>query len=100
MEARQAIIEIRNLHKYFYEPERFAVLKDINTEIYRGDFTSVVGSSGSGKSTLLYVLSTLDTDYEGDIIIDGTNLRKLSKDGLAAFRNEKIGFVFQFHYLL
>jgi lipoprotein-releasing system ATP-binding protein len=61
---------------------------------------SIMGKSGCGKSTLLYVLSTMDTSYEGELIIDGQNMSNLSKDDLARTRNEKIGFIFQFHYLL
>ncbi|MDE3234902.1 MAG: ABC transporter ATP-binding protein [Bacteroidota bacterium] len=94
------IIETKALNKYFYEPEKFQVLKNINLQIFKGEFCSIVGASGSGKSTLLYLLSTLDTDYDGEIWMDGMNLREKSKNQLAEIRNEKIGFVFQFHYLL
>jgi lipoprotein-releasing system ATP-binding protein len=59
----------------------------------------VVGKSGSGKSTLLYILSTMDTDYEGELILDGESMKNKSNEELAKVRNEKIGFVFQFHYL-
>jgi lipoprotein-releasing system ATP-binding protein len=76
------------------------VLKEVNFSIDRGDFVSVIGKSGCGKSTLLYILSTMDTEYEGELIIDGV-LQTGRKDiDLARVRNEKIGFVFQFHYLL
>jgi lipoprotein-releasing system ATP-binding protein len=68
--------------------------------VKQGEFAAIVGASGSGKSTLLYVLSTLDTDYSGQIFFDGDDLSRKSKNELAAIRNEKIGFVFQFHYLL
>lgn len=94
------IIETKALDKYFYDPEKFQVLRNINLQLYKNEFTCLVGASGSGKSTLLYLLSTLDTDYEGEILMDGVALKKLSKNQLAALRNEKIGFVFQFHYLL
>jgi lipoprotein-releasing system ATP-binding protein len=60
----------------------------------------VIGKSGCGKSTLLYILSTMDTDYEGEVIIDGMSMRGKKEEELARVRNEKIGFVFQFHYLL
>ena len=76
------------------------VLKDVSFSIDRGDFTSIVGKSGCGKSTLLYILSTMDTDYEGDLTIDGQAMRHKTEIELASVRNEKIGFVFQFHYLL
>ena len=76
------------------------VLKDINFSLTKGEFISVIGKSGCGKSTLLYILSTLDTDYEGILSIDGHSTRGLKEVDLARIRNEKIGFVFQFHYLL
>lgn len=94
------VIETKNLDKYFHDPVEFQALKNININIGQGEFASIVGSSGSGKSTLLYVLSTLDTDYTGHIFFDGEDLSLKSKNELAAIRNEKIGFVFQFHYLL
>jgi lipoprotein-releasing system ATP-binding protein len=86
--------------KYFYEPQKFQVLKDVSFEVKKGEFLSLTGKSGSGKSTLLYVLSTMDTDYEGQLMINGQQLTKRTQNELAAFRNEHIGFVFQFHYLL
>ncbi|MBL7888789.1 MAG: ABC transporter ATP-binding protein [Bacteroidia bacterium] len=94
------IIETKNLSKSFHDPVEFQALKNINVSIKQGEFASIVGSSGSGKSTLLYVLSTLDTDYTGHIFFDGDDLSLKSKNDLAEIRNEKIGFVFQFHYLL
>lgn len=97
---KQPIIETRDLSKFFYDPVKFQALKNLNIKVDKGEFVSIVGSSGSGKSTLLYVLSTLDTDYEGEIWIDGENISSHTKNELAGIRNEKIGFVFQFHYLL
>ncbi|TAL62841.1 MAG: ABC transporter ATP-binding protein [Bacteroidetes bacterium] len=94
------IIETKNLNKFFHDPVEFQALKGVNVSVKQGEFAAIVGASGSGKSTLLYVLSTLDTDYTGNIYFDGDNLSLQSKDQLAAIRNEKIGFVFQFHYLL
>lgn len=94
------IIETKNLNKFFHDPVEFQALKNIEVSIKQGEFVSIMGASGSGKSTLLYVLSTLDTDYSGKILFDGEDLGLKSKDHLAAIRNEKIGFVFQFHYLL
>jgi lipoprotein-releasing system ATP-binding protein len=96
----QKILEARNVIKYFHDPSTFQVLKDISFSVNRGDFVSVIGKSGCGKSTLLYILSTMDTDYEGDIFIDGESMRNKREAELAMVRNEKIGFVFQFHYLL
>jgi lipoprotein-releasing system ATP-binding protein len=75
-------------------------LTDINFSINKGDFVSVVGKSGCGKSTMLYILSTMDTDYEGELLIDGESMTGKKEAELAQVRNEKIGFVFQFHYLL
>lgn len=94
------ILKADNIVKYFYQPDKFQVLKGVGFEVKRGEFVALVGKSGSGKSTLLYVLSTLDTDYEGDLTFNDTLLSNKKQNELAAFRNEHIGFVFQFHYLL
>jgi len=95
-----AILETKQLSKFFYDPVEFQALKNVDLQIPKGQFASIMGSSGSGKSTLLYVLSTLDTQYEGHLFLDGEDLSLKSKNDLAEIRNEKIGFVFQFHYLL
>jgi lipoprotein-releasing system ATP-binding protein len=94
------VLKATTVNKYFYEPEEFHVLKDISFEVRRGEFLSLVGKSGCGKSTLLYLLSTMDTDYKGEIEINGFKLTGKKQNALAAFRNEHIGFVFQFHFLL
>ena len=94
------ILETKNIDKFFHQPTDFQVLKNISFEVKKGEFLSMIGKSGSGKSTLLYVLSTMDTDYSGELYIDNQLMTGLSKDALAEIRNEKIGFVFQFHYLL
>lgn len=94
------VLEARNISKYFHDPVTNQVLKSVNLTIEKGVFASVMGKSGCGKSTLLYILSTMDTDYEGDLFIDGENMRNRKEKELAKVRNEKIGFVFQFHYLL
>lgn len=96
----QSVLEARQVYKYFYSPEKTQVLKGVSFNINRGEFVSVVGKSGCGKSTLLYILSTMDTDYEGQLLIDRMNVTGEKSDILAQIRNEKIGFVFQFHYLL
>ncbi|MFZ4725687.1 MAG: ABC transporter ATP-binding protein [Paludibacter sp.] len=93
-------LSVKNLTKYFYEPETFQVLKDISFDVQKGEFLSLVGKSGSGKSTMLYVLSSMDTDYEGSLEINNIMLTGKTQNELAAFRNANIGFVFQFHYLL
>lgn len=97
---RQAVLQTKNVGKYFYEPEKFRVLNNISIDAYKGEFLTLVGKSGCGKSTLLYLLSTMDTDYDGEIIIDDRKVTGLNQNQLAEIRNEKIGFVFQFHYLL
>ena len=96
----QTIIQTEKLSKYFHDPKTKQVLKDITFNITKGEFVSVIGKSGCGKSTLLYILSTMDTDYEGDLFLDGEKMRGKTDMELAKVRNEKIGFVFQFHYLL
>lgn len=93
-------VQTNNLVKYFHDPLKFRVLNGVSFEVRKGEFLSIVGKSGSGKSTLLYIISTMDTDYEGEIIINGQNLKSKTQNELAAFRNQHIGFVFQFHYLL
>jgi len=93
-------LKVKNLIKYFYDPTTFQVIKGVTFDVKKGEFLSIIGKSGSGKSTLLYVLSTMDTDYEGTLEINNNILTGKSQNHLAAFRNENIGFVFQFHYLL
>ncbi len=97
---REIILQADKIGKYFYDPVKFKVLNDISFTINRGEFITLVGKSGSGKSTLLYVLSTMDTDYEGDLYVHGEKVTGKKQNYLAGIRNEKIGFVFQFHYLL
>jgi lipoprotein-releasing system ATP-binding protein len=94
------ILEAKQITKYFYQPVKVKVLSDITFSIKKGEFVSITGKSGCGKSTLLYVLSTMDTDYEGKLFIDGEDMFHKKEKQLAKIRNEKIGFVFQFHYLL
>jgi lipoprotein-releasing system ATP-binding protein len=96
----ETVLKANKIIKYFREPELFQVLKGVDVEVKKGQFLSIVGKSGCGKSTLLYILSTMDTDYEGELQIKGENLRDQTQNELARFRNENMGFVFQFHYLL
>ncbi|HOY95130.1 MAG TPA: ABC transporter ATP-binding protein [Catalimonadaceae bacterium] len=96
----EPVLRTKGICKSFFDPVENKVLKDVTFQIERGSFCSIVGKSGCGKSTLLYILSTMDTDFEGELYLDGQSLRGLSNMELARVRNEKIGFVFQFHYLL
>jgi lipoprotein-releasing system ATP-binding protein len=89
----------QNISKSFGKPA-IKVLKDINLEIKNGEFISLSGKSGSGKSTLLYILSTLDTPSTGVLTLDDKDVSKIEESDLHKFRNLKMGFVFQFHYLL
>ncbi|MFN4150007.1 MAG: ABC transporter ATP-binding protein, partial [Candidatus Sericytochromatia bacterium] len=97
---KNVILKANNISKYFYEPVKFKALDEISFEVDQGEFVSMIGKSGSGKSTLLYILSTMDTDYEGELIIAEEKITGLKQDKLASIRNKNIGFVFQFHYLL
>ena len=93
-------LEAKNINKSFIDPTTIKVLTDINFSVNKGEFVAITGKSGCGKSTLLYILSTMDTDYEGELLIDSESLVNRKEFELAKVRNEKIGFVFQFHYLL
>lgn len=97
---KEIIIAAKSISKSFHDPVMISVLKDINFSINKGEFVSIIGKSGCGKSTLLYILSTMDTDYEGELLIDKESMKNKKEADLARIRNEKIGFVFQFHYLL
>ncbi len=94
------VLKAEGIKKYFREPQPFQVLHDVSFAVRRGEFLSLVGKSGSGKSTLLYILSTMDTAYEGSLTMNGERLTGRDGNALSRFRNEHIGFVFQFHYLL
>ncbi|MGB5819207.1 MAG: ABC transporter ATP-binding protein [Saonia sp.] len=94
------ILEAQHINKYFPEPEKHQVLHNISLTAKEGDLISIFGESGSGKSTLLYILSTLDSDFNGTLNICNQEIKSLSPDKLAHFRNKHIGFVYQFHFLL
>lgn len=89
------VLQANKICKSFHDPVTVPVLKDISFSINKGEFVSVIGKSGCTKSTLLYILSTMDTDYEGDLLIDQVIMRGRTEKQLARVRNEKIGFVFQ-----
>lgn len=91
------MIDIKNITKSFGQLQ---VLKGIDLHIEKGEVVSIVGPSGAGKTTLLQIIGTLDKPDSGEVIIDGTDVNKLSKKQMSDFRNRKIGFVFQFHQLL
>jgi len=91
------MIITENIHKSFGELE---VLKGIDLQIAEKEIVSIIGASGAGKTTLLQILGTLDKQTSGKLIIDGTDVSRMSEKQLSAFRNKHIGFVFQFHHLL
>lgn len=94
------VLETKTINKHFRKPVDFHVLKDISFKIKEGEFASIMGKSGSGKSTLLYILSTMDTDYEGELFLNEELITGKPNKELSQIRNRHIGFVFQFHYLL
>ena len=91
------MIQAKGIHKSYGNLE---VLKGIDLHIAKKEIVSIVGTSGAGKSTLLHIIGTLDRADRGSLLIDGTEVNKLSDKSLAEFRNKKIGFVFQFYHLL
>ena len=91
------MIEIKDITKSYGDLQ---VLKGISLEVKRGEVVSIVGASGAGKTTLLQIIGTLDRPDAGSVVIDGQEVTKLGDKALSRFRNEHIGFVFQFHNLL
>lgn len=96
----EKILELKNINKIYGTTVKTQVLTDINLSFEKGSFNSIIGQSGSGKSTLLNIIGTLDKPTSGEVIINGVNTAKMSKNKLSELRNKSIGFVFQFHYLL
>lgn len=97
---RKNIIELNNIDKIYGNTVKTQVLFDLNLDIKEGSFNSIIGQSGSGKSTLLNIVGTLDKPTNGEVYIGGTRTDQMKKNDLAALRNETMGFIFQFHYLL
>ncbi len=94
------ILELRRVSKLYGTKIKTQVLFDLDLTIEEGTFNSIIGQSGSGKSTLLNIIGTLDNPTSGDVIIDQQATTTMSKKDLAKLRNEALGFIFQFHYLL
>lgn len=94
------MINAKHIHKYY---DKLHVLKGVNLKIEKGEIVSIVGASGAGKTTLLQILGTLDfftKNQESQLLINGVDVLSLSETALAKFRNEQLGFIFQFHQLL
>jgi lipoprotein-releasing system ATP-binding protein len=97
----ERVLTVRDLHKSFRKgPEVIEVLRGIDLESRRAEGTAIVGASGSGKSTLLHLLGGLEKPDAGSIVYGGSEISAMNDREIARFRNERIGFVFQFHYLL
>ncbi|WP_459481696.1 ABC transporter ATP-binding protein [Clostridium saccharoperbutylacetonicum] len=94
------IIELKNINKIYGKVFKTQVLHDINISFKEQSFNSIIGESGSGKSTMLNIMGTLDKPTNGEVYIDSQRTDLLTSDQLADIRNQKIGFIFQFHYLL
>ena len=101
IERQASLIQIQDLHKSFMlGNQTVEVLRGINLDMKRGEMVAIAGASGAGKSTLLHIMGTLDRPTQGTLFYDGQNLLDYSESALAEFRNQRIGFVFQFHHLL
>jgi lipoprotein-releasing system ATP-binding protein len=95
-----SIIKLKNIKKTYGEKIKTQILHGIDIEFETGSFNSIIGQSGSGKSTLLNILGTLDKPSEGEVYFENKNINSFSKKELSSYRNQNIGFIFQFHYLL
>jgi lipoprotein-releasing system ATP-binding protein len=95
------LVQVENLQRSFNMGHQTVhVLNGITMTIQRGEMVAIIGASGAGKSTLLHILGTLDRPTKGEVLFEGKNMFKASETALASFRNQRIGFVFQFHHLL
>ena len=97
---KEILLEIRNITKVYGEKVKTQVLHGVDLTIEKREFISIIGPSGCGKTTLLNIIGTLDNATSGDIIFEGKNLTDMKTDQLAEFRNQNLGFIFQFHHLL
>lgn len=98
--TNKSVLVLEDVNKFYGTFEPVQVLFDINLEFDRGSFNSLIGQSGSGKTTLLNIIGTLDRPNSGSVTINGKKADTLNANGLASLRNEELGFIFQFHYLL
>jgi len=94
------VMELKNITKFYGTKIQTQVLFGINLSFEEGSFNSIIGQSGSGKSTLLNILGTLDRPTDGEIYINGINTAQMKQRDLSNLRNQTLGFIFQFHYLL
>lgn len=100
MADKEIVLESRELKKVYGTTIKTEVLHGLNFQITAGEFTSIIGYSGSGKSTLLNILGALDKPTSGDILFKGKEFGRMNENQLADFRNQNLGFIFQFHHLL
>jgi len=94
------MIRVTDIHKTFHTPQTIDILRGIDLEIQSSELLCIIGASGVGKSTFLHILGTLDRPTRGSVLFDETDIFRLSDHKLAEFRNQKIGYIFQFHHLL
>ncbi len=94
------VMELKGITKVYGEKIKTQVLFGVDLQFYEGSFNAIIGQSGSGKSTLMNILGTLDNPTDGEIFINGQNTKQMKPNEISFLRNQNIGFIFQFHYLL
>jgi len=94
------VVQTKNVSKVYGKTVKTTALHDLSIDFEAGSFNAIIGESGSGKSTLLNIIGTLDRPTQGEVIINGVSTKNMTKGALGDLRNETLGFVFQFHYLL